>query len=61
MESRWVNVAAILFFVLVLCPAIYLWFTGPGMGYPPATAGMIAGVPALLGLVLLPFVWRRKS
>jgi hypothetical protein len=60
MNSRWVNVAAILLFVLVLCPAIYLWFASPGMGYPATTAGLIAGIPALLGLVLLPFAWKGK-
>jgi hypothetical protein len=60
MNSRWLNVAAILFFVLVVCPAIYLWFTSPGMGYTATTAGLIAGIPALLGLVLLLFAWRGK-
>jgi hypothetical protein len=60
MNQRWVNVGAILFFVLLLCPGIYFYFTSPGMGYPPSTAAMIAGVPALIGLVLLPFAWRGK-
>jgi len=60
MNSRWVNVAVLLLFLLVACPGIYLWFTSPGMGYPPATAGLIAGIPALIGLVLLPFAWKGK-
>lgn len=60
MKNRWINVAAILFFVLVLCPGIYLWLTSPGMGYPRTTAGLIAGITALLGLVLLPFAWKGK-
>jgi hypothetical protein len=60
MNKRWVNVAAILFFVLVGCPGIYFWFTSPGMGYPATTAALIAGVPALIGVVLLPFAWKGK-
>jgi hypothetical protein len=59
-NMRWVNVAAILFFILVVCPGIYFWLTSPSMGYPAATAAMIAGVPALIGLALLPFAWKGK-
>ncbi len=60
MKTRWVNMIAILLFILVLCPGVYLWFTSPGMGYPRTTAGIFAGILALIGLVLLPFAWQGK-
>jgi hypothetical protein len=60
MKGRWLNVIVLLLFILVVCPGLYLYFTSPGMGYPPATAAIIAGIPALIGLVLLPFAWKGK-
>jgi hypothetical protein len=60
MSGRWVNVVVLLLFILVGCPAIYLYFTSAGMGYPPTTAGLIAGIPAVVGLILLPFAWKNK-
>jgi hypothetical protein len=30
------------------------------MGYTPSTAAMIAGIPAVIALVLLPFAWKGK-
>jgi hypothetical protein len=59
-SNRWVNLFALLFFIVVLCPGIYFYFTSPAMGYEPSTAGLIAGVPALIGLLLLPLVWKGK-
>jgi hypothetical protein len=53
-------VIALLFFLLVVAPGIYFYFTSPGMGYTPAMAGGIAGAVAVIALVLLPFAWKGK-
>jgi hypothetical protein len=60
MNTRWGEVVTVVLFILIACPAIYLWFTSAGMGYPPSTAAIIAGIPALVGLAILPYLLRRK-
>jgi hypothetical protein len=60
MSGRWFNVIALLVFVVVACPGIYVWFRSPSMGYPAGTAAAISGIPALLELVLLPLAWKGK-
>jgi hypothetical protein len=60
MSSRWVNLAVLLVFLLTVPAGVFFYFTSPGMGYPQSTAGIIAGVLALVGLALLPVVLRQK-
>jgi len=60
MSSRGVNLAVLLVFLLTVPAGVFFFFTSPGMGYPRATAGIIAGVLVLVGLALLPVVLRRN-
>jgi membrane protein YdbS with pleckstrin-like domain len=60
MSSRGVNLVVLLVFLLTVPAGVFYFFTSPGMGYPNSTAGIIAGVLALVGLALLPVVLRWK-
>ena len=60
MSRRWVNLAILLVFLLTVPAAVFFYFTSPGMGYPKSTAGIIAGVLALVGLGLVPVALRQK-
>ena len=60
MSSRWPNLVVLLVFLLTVPAGVFFYFTSPGMGYPKSTAGIIAGVLALVGLALLPVALRRK-
>ena len=50
----------LLVFLLTVPAGVFVYFTSPGMGYPKSTAGILAGVLALVGLALLPVVLRGK-
>ena len=61
MSNRWVNLVVLLIYLLTV-PAgvgVFFYLTSPGLGYPKSTAGIIAGVLALVGLALLPTALRR--
>lgn len=60
MSSRWVNLMVLLVFLLTVPAGLFLYLTSPGMGYPKSTAGIIAGVLALIGVALLPVALKRK-
>jgi hypothetical protein len=60
MSSRWVNLAVLLVFLLTVPAGVFFYFTSPSMGYPKSTAGIIAGVLALVGLALVPVALRQK-
>jgi hypothetical protein len=60
MSSRWFNLIALSVFLLTVPAGVFFFFTSPGMGYPRSTAGIIAGVLALVGLALLPVALRGK-
>jgi hypothetical protein len=60
MSSRWVNLIVLLVFLLTVPAGVFVYFTSPSMGYPKSTAGIIAGVLALVGLALLPVALRSK-
>jgi hypothetical protein len=58
MNHRWLNVITLLLFLVAVPPRLLLWCACPENGYTPEAAVLIAGVPALVALVLLPFAWR---
>ncbi|TWU11713.1 hypothetical protein CA54_05220 [Symmachiella macrocystis] len=59
--SRWVNLAILVIFLLTVSAGVFYYFTSPSMGYPKSTAGIIAGLLGLVGLALLPSVFRKNS
>ena len=54
------NVIVLIVYLLTVPAGVFFYFTSPGMGYPKSTAGIIAGVLALVGLALLPVALRGK-
>jgi len=54
------NVIALIVYLLAVPAGVFFYFTSPGMGYPRSTAGIIAGVLALVGLALIPAAIRDK-
>jgi hypothetical protein len=60
MNHRWLNVVTLVLFLVAVPPRLLLWCASPDSGCSPAAAALIAGVPALAALVLLPFAWRGK-
>jgi hypothetical protein len=58
--GRMGNVIVLIVFILTVPAGVFFYFTSPGMGYPSSTAGIIAGVLALVGLALLPVALRNK-
>jgi hypothetical protein len=61
MPGRGVKLAVLLVFLLTVPAGVFFFFTSPGMGYPKSTAGLFAGILALVGLALLPVVLRRGA
>jgi hypothetical protein len=60
MNHRWPNVITLLLFLVAVPPRLLLWGSSPDSGCTPAGAALVAGVPALVAVVLLPFAWQGK-
>jgi len=59
---RATNLIALIVYVATVPAGVFFYFTGPDMGYPATTVGIIAGAFALVGLALSPQVaWRGAS
>lgn len=54
------NVIVLIIYLLTVPAGVFFYFTSPGMGYPKSTAGIIAGVLALVGFALIPVAIRNK-
>ena len=54
------NVIVLIVYLLTVPAGVFFYFTSPGMGYPKSTAGIIAGVLAVVGLALIPVVIRNR-
>ena len=60
MSSRQTNLLVLVVFLLTAPAGVFFYFTSPTMGYSRNTAGILAGVLALVGLALLPVVLQAK-
>jgi len=54
------NMKVLIAYLLTVPACVFFYFTSPGMGYSKNMAGSIAGVLALVGLVLIPVANRNK-
>jgi hypothetical protein len=54
------NLIVLVVYLLTVPAGVFLYFTQPAMGYPATTAGIIAGVLALVGLALILVAIRNK-
>jgi hypothetical protein len=57
--NKGLMVAGLLFYWLVAPLGVYLFLSGPGMGYQEGVAGLIAGIVALVPLAALPTVLKK--
>jgi hypothetical protein len=60
MSTRWLNLIALLLFLLIAPVGVFLYFTSPGMGYRKSAAGIIAGALGLFGALPVPGALRGK-
>jgi hypothetical protein len=60
MSGRWANLVVLLVFLLTVPAGVFFFFTSPSMGYATSSAGILAGILALVGLALLPVALARK-
>ena len=54
------NVIVLIVYLLTVPAGVFFYFTKPAIGYPASTAGIIAGVLALVGLALIPAAIRNR-
>ena len=54
------NLVFLIVYLLAVPAGVFSYFTSPGMDYPKSTAGIFAGVLALVGLALIPKAIRNK-
>lgn len=54
------NLIVLVVYLLTVPAGVFFYLTGPGSGYPASTAGIFAGVLALVGLALIPVAIRNK-
>jgi membrane protein YdbS with pleckstrin-like domain len=55
------NLIVLVLYLLLVPAGVYFYFTSPQMGYSQSTAGILAGVLALVGVALIPLVLRKKA
>ncbi len=61
MSGRGFNVLVLLVYLLTVPAGVFFYFTSPRMGFPKGTAGIIAGILAVSGFAMLPWVLGKKS
>ncbi len=59
--SKWLTIAGLLLYWLVVPAGVYLFLTGPRMGYDKTIAGVFAGLLVLVPLAALPTLLKKKS
>ncbi len=59
--NRGAGVGAIALYLLTVPAGVFFWLTSPGWGYERSTAGVLAGVLAFAGVLLVPVVVRSKG
>lgn len=58
--SRKFNLFILIAYLLTIPAGVFLFLTQPGMGYPASTAGIFAGILAIVGVAVIPVALKNK-